>query len=172
MKHWLLTALWLCSGMALHAQEMSDVEGAMHSQAVIMANAYEKGNYDLLLNYTYPPIITAAGGREVLRSMVAQLMQEMAAQGYILDSVRIGIPGKIYAAGTEWHSIIPQFVYMTTPEGKLFSESALLAITQNKGARWYYLDTKQLTPQLKAALFPDFNPDLIIPEPKQSVITK
>lgn len=170
MRNWVIVSSLLLCSVSLHAQEMSDVEGAMHSQAVVMADAYEQGNYDLLLNYTYPAIIAAAGGRDVLRSMIAQLMQDMAAQGYILDSVRIGMPGKIYTAGEEWHALIPQFIYMTTPEGKLSSETSLLAITQDKGTRWYFLDTKQLTPALKKALFPQFNEDLIIPEPKQAVI--
>lgn len=149
--------------------DLSDTQGAIRSQAEVMAQAFEDANYELLLNYTYPPIIVAAGGREVLQEMIAQMMEDIAKQGYIVDSVRIGDPGQIYAAGDEWHAIIPERIYMTTPEGKLFSETPLLAISQDKGARWYYLDTNQLTPELKESFFPQFNEDLKIPAPKQTL---
>lgn len=152
--------------------ELSDTQGAIRSQAAIMVQAYENGQYDLLLNYTYPQVIAMSGGREVLQDMIAQMMANLSASGVHIDSIRVGDPGQIYAAGTEWHAIIPQQMTMSTADSAFISETYLLAISQDKGARWYFIDTTQLTPEILHTLFPNYNTDLIIPEPKQTAIRK
>lgn len=140
------------------------------TQAELMVNAFIKEDYDVLLDYTYPKIFEIAGGREIMKELVVQMLGEMKAQGMTVDSAKVGEPGEIYTAGNELHAVIPQFIYMSLPDGKLSSESSLLAISMDNGANWYFLDVKQLTPELKALFFPDFNNALIVPEPKEPVI--
>ena len=159
--------LFLSFGVHTRAQTdaLSDMEGLIQSQAAVMTSAFEERRFDLLLDYTYPMIITVAGGRDVLLQALTGMMLSMDSAGVRIDSVRVGTPGKIYATGNEWHAIIPQYVYMTEPgDLRTKTTSYLLAITNNQGGRWYYMDTRQLTPELKAAFFPQFNNDLIIPE--------
>ncbi len=135
-----------------------------------MVTAFMNEQYDLLLDYTYPKIFEIAGGRDVMKELIVQMLGELKTQGVIIDSAKVGEPGEIYTAGNELHAVISQYIYMTIPGGKLSSESSLLAISTDKGSRWYYIDIKQLTPELKAEFFPDFNEALIVPEPKDPVI--
>ena len=98
--------------------------------------------------------------------MVKQMMDGMKADGVFVDSATVGEPGAIFEAGSELHSTITQTVYMKYTGGRMISESTLLAVSTDAGLNWYFLDIKQLTPEMKTQFFPDFNPELIIPEPK------
>ena len=136
------------------------------SQAEKMVTAFKDENYNSLLDYTYPKILEIAGGKEVLESIVKQMMDDMKADGVFVDSATVGEPGAVFEAGTELHSTITQTVYMKYTGGRMISESTLLAVSMDAGSNWYFLDIKQLTPAMKTQFFPEFNPELIIPEPK------
>lgn len=136
------------------------------SQAEKMVTAFKDENYNSLLDYTYPKILEIAGGKVVLESMVKQMMDDMKADGVFVDSAKVGEPGAIFQAGSELHSTITQTVYMKYTGGRMISESTLLAVSMDAGLNWYFLDIKQLTPAMKTQFFPEFNSDLVIPEPK------
>ena len=171
MKTGIIVFFFFIIGHSAYSQIDPELKGNVRSQAEMMVNAFVNENYALLLDYTYPKILTIAGGRDVLMDMVVQMMSDLKASGVTVDSAKVGEPGEIYKAGTELHALITQYIYMKIPGGRMVSESALLAVSADNGSRWYFLDIKQLTPELKQEFFPDFNKDLIIPEPKAPVIT-
>lgn len=148
------------------SQSQVVMQQTIKEQATSMLEAFESHNYDKLLDFTYPKIFELSGGKPTMLEIIQQSMQELELAGYIVDSANIGEPGPIYNAGTELHAIISQFVYMTIPGGSMMNESPLLAVSDNNGVSWYFLDTKQLDGKLKAYFFPNFNEDLKIPEPK------
>ena len=155
--------LFILSGLSASAQ---DISNNIKSQAEKMVTVFKDENYSSLLDYTYPKILEIAGGKEVLESMVKQMMDDMKADGVFVDSATVGEPGAVFEAGTELHSTITQTVYMKYTGGRMISESTLLAVSMDAGSNWYFLDIKQLTPAMKTQFFPEFNPELIIPEPK------
>ena len=59
------------------------------SQAEKMVTAFKDENYSDLLDYTYPKILEIAGGKEVLESMVKQMMDGMKADGVFVDSATV-----------------------------------------------------------------------------------
>ncbi len=138
-------------------------------QAETMATAFEDKDYSLLLDYTYPKILEIGGGKDMMLQLVKEAIDQINADGYFIDSVTVGQPGDIFEAGNELHALIVQKVYTHYKAGKIISESSLLAVSKNKGLNWYFLDVKQLTPELTKSIFPDFNNNLIIPEAKAPV---
>ena len=163
MKKYFVLILIVFSGLIVSSQ---DISNNIKSQAEKMVTAFKDENYNSLLDYTYPKILEIAGGKVVLESMVKQMMDDMKADGVFVDSAKVGEPGAIFQAGSELHSTITQTVYMKYTGGRMISESTLLAVSMDAGLNWYFLDIKQLTPEMKTQFFPDFNPELIIPEPK------
>ncbi len=161
---------FILSIRSVSAQTDSAMQHTMQEQANNMVYAFVNGDYNRLLDFTYPELISIAGGRDILKDLIASTISDILAQGFTIDSARVGTPGKIYIAGNEIHSTIDQFIYLGFPGGHMTSESALLAVSQDGGKKWYFLDFGQLTPELKASFFPDFNNDLVIPEAKQPVI--
>lgn len=172
MKNWIAICIIILTGFRGYAQtaELSDTQGNILSQGQVMVAAFESGDYDRLLDYTYPAIIAMGGGRDMLLSIISQMMADMKSQGVVVDSARIGMPSQVFPAGDQLHALIPQYIYMSTPDSYITSESTLLAVSDDHGSRWYFLDTKQLTPELKEAFFPDFSSFLVIPPVKDAVV--
>lgn len=173
-KSLLLVIICVCSSLASFAQEddqLSDNQSNAYAQAQIMVGAFEAGDYNRLLDYTYPAILVMGGGRDMLLSIISQMMSDMKAQGVVVDSARVGLPSQVYPAGDELHALIPQYVWMSTSDTYIYSESTLLAVSDDNGSRWYFLDTRQLTPELKDSFFPDYNSFLVIPPVKEVVVT-
>ena len=73
-----------------------DVSVNIKAQAEKMVTAFKDENYSDLLDYTYPKILEIAGGKEVLESMVKQMMDGMKADGVFVDSATVGEPGAIF----------------------------------------------------------------------------
>lgn len=136
-------------------------------QAEMVAGAVVKGDYAILINHTYPKIITMSGGREKMMQMVKTGMEQMKAQGFTFSSATIGSPGKFYKAGTEIHCLVPEMVVLTSNGSRLVNHANLLAITKDGGNMWYFLDINQSTYKIIPKLFPNFNKKLVIPEPTQ-----
>lgn len=149
-----------------NAQSISE---NIKNQAENMATAFEEKDYSLLLDFTYPAVLEMGGGKEMMLQFVKEAIDQMNADGFFIDSVTVGQPGEIFEAGNELHALIVQKVFTHYDGGRLVGESSLLAVSKDKGLHWYFLDVKQLTPELTKQVFPDFNNNLIIPEPKPAV---
>jgi hypothetical protein len=59
---------------------------------------------------------------------------------------------------------------LTTSNGKIVNSAYLLAISKDGGKYWYFLDINRSTYKLIPKLFPNFNKDLVIPEPTPPVM--
>ena len=165
-----LILILLCVQFAAKAQNQVLLQTEITIQAREMVTAFESADYEALLDYTYPKIFEISGGRNVMLQMIQEIMQAMDNSGYRIDSARVGMPGQVYQAGAELHAIISQYVYMSIPGGTMVNESCLLAVSQDGGNKWYFLDTQQLDAKLKPYFFPQFNNELVIPEPKDPVL--
>lgn len=132
-----------------------------------MVQAFGAGNYDKLLDYTYPGIFEVYGDRESFKELIELTMNGFKEQGLKIDSVYVQNPGAEFTAGTQLHSTLTQFLTLTFDGGYVKTESTLLAVSENKGKDWTFIDVQQLLPEIKAILFPDFNEALVFPEVKQ-----
>jgi hypothetical protein len=136
-------------------------------QAAAMANAVVKKDYETVANHTYPKILKAAGGKEKMIQMIKMGMQEMQARGFTLDNATVGSPGKFYKAGKEIHCLVPEMVVIKSNNSRLVNHTNLLAISKDGGNFWYFLDINQSNYKMIPKILPNFNKNLIIPEPSR-----
>jgi hypothetical protein len=139
-------------------------------QAQLVADASLNGNYNVVASHTYPKIIEGIGGKDKMAATVKEAFAIMKAQGISIESATIGSPGKFYKAGTEIHCLVPEKMVLTTSNGKIVNSAYLLAISKDGGKYWYFLDINRSTYKLIPKLFPNFNKDLVIPEPTPPVM--
>ena len=99
-------------------------------------------------------------------SVIANSMQQ---QEIEFISVDMGEPGDIYSTGDNLFSLVPQTIILKIPNGKLKTESYLLALSENNGDTWYFIDTSQLTMDNVKEMLPNYNMDLRIPPKKQPI---
>lgn len=136
-------------------------------QAEAVANAEMKGHYEIAAAHTYPKLVLAIGGKDKMTSTIKQATEMLNSQGITIQSITIGSPGKFYRAGTEIHCLVPERMVLTTGNGRLVNNSYMLAVSKDGGKFWYFLDINRGTYNLIPKLFPNFNKNLVIPEPTQ-----
>jgi hypothetical protein len=137
----------------------------LKKQADIVAKAMVNGDYVTVVEYMHPKVIQSAGGKQKMLQMMNAGMEQMKAQGISIQSATVGEPGKFYKAGTEIHCLIPNNIRIKTPNSSIVTHSNLLAISQDGGKNWTFLDLNKGTIASIPKLFPNFNKDLKIPEP-------
>lgn len=142
------------------------------SQAKLMAAATTKKDFGKVADLTHSIVIELNGGREEMISKTLNLMKQMSESGYYVEGVKIGSPNYTVQEGKETFATISQEVVMRFPAGKIVSKSFLLAISENKGKTWKFVDGQGLSNEgLKKRL--SIPPKLEIPEvEKPRVIRK
>ena len=159
--------LFLAFSLSTKSQDLSLI---IKQQATEMSEATVKGDYSLVIKYTYPKLIEFIGGVEKMKDIMTKGTEQMNAQGMTIEKVIIGEIGKIFVAGDELHCIIPEKITMKLKDGHLLINSNLLAVSKNKGKNWYFVDCNMGKGQL-VQLFPKFNNELIIPEKQTPIKT-
>ncbi|MBD1394441.1 hypothetical protein [Mucilaginibacter glaciei] len=139
---------------------------ALKKQANIVVNAIMASDYNTVVNYTYPKVIEMSGGKQKLVQLLTAGMNQMKAGGMSIKSAAVGEPGKFYKAGSEIHCLVPQSIRVATATSSIVGNSNLLAVSRDGGKNWTFLDLNKNTIQAIPKIFPNFNKDLKIPEPK------
>jgi hypothetical protein len=139
-------------------------------QADVVAKALLNSDFKTVVAHTYPKAVTIGGGKEKLVQMMSSGINQMKAKGFAFEKVTIGQPGKFYKAGTEIHCLVPEQLIMKTSRGRMAASSSLLAISTDGGKNWSFLDMNQGTINSVKQLFPNFNSNLIIPNPAPPVM--
>jgi len=165
MKHLLKTILIALLPVFVYAQDTAVVK----QQAQLIANASVKADYKIIADHTYPKIIESVGGKDKMAATVKQAYDIIKTQGISIEKVSIGSPGKFYKAGTEIHCLVPETTLLNSSNGKMLLNANLLAVSRDGGKFWYFLDINQSTYNIIPKLFPNFNKNLVIPEPTQPV---
>lgn len=134
-----------------------------------MANAMLKKNYSVVIDYTYPKIVEMGGGKPALLQAVKSSYEKMK-ESFTIDEITFGKPQKIYVAGKELHCIVPETITINSDKGKIQATYSLLAVSLDKGNKWFFLETHKFTPEMLKKIFPHFNYNLVIPEKTKPII--
>jgi hypothetical protein len=155
-----------------HAQsgmyKLSPVQlAAVKTQAEATANAIITQNYKVLAKYTYPAIIQMAGGEAKMNATMKKGMEQMKAQGFSFKSLTIGDIKQAKKSGTELFAIVPDVLTMNGNGGTIIARSALIAISDDNGKHWTFVDTAPLQKETITKIIPNYPKDLPIPEKSQ-----
>lgn len=159
MKYYLLVTFLFIS-ITSYSQDKSRIK----QQALLVAAATKAQDYATVLKYTHPSLIKMVGGNDAMMKLLTTTMKDVEAQGIVIDSVILAEPGEFYKSAMEIHCLMPQKVYMKFGTGKMVANGYLLAISNDKGINWTFLNlTEGLNNQTITQLLPDFNQDLKLP---------
>ena len=161
MKLALKMVLLLILPASLFAQDAAVVK----RQANVVAKALLNSDFKTVVDHTYPKAVELGGGKAKLVQMMSAGINQMKAQGFAFEKITIGEPGKFYKAGTQIHCLVPEKLIMKTSKGRMAAGSSLLAVSDDKGKSWSFLDLNKGTISSIKTLFPNFNNNLVIPQP-------
>lgn len=169
MKKLLLALLACTLTVASRAQ---DVAATIRLEAEKCAKALVTGDYAQAAAYTHPRIVAAMGGKDVLIAQISNGRKQVQAEGLDLIEAKIGTPTSPKKIGGWLTSFVPQEVVIKAPDGRVVQESILLAVSEDEGKTWSFIDLSGMTPQLLAKHFPEIAAQITLPQKKKPVFQK
>jgi len=155
----------LCPAFSQNLQTTIKIQGMDMSRALI------KNDFVAFAEFVHPSIIAYTGGREKLKANIDSAASAMKQFGVEFKKILIGNPGPIIDYKNQLQSVVPQTTTMQTVVGELEVETSLIAISMDKGKRWYFIDTNVYKADNLKKVLPDLSPTLQIPPQKQPKFT-
>ena len=136
-------------------------------QAMEMAKAILAKDVEKVVQYLPPKLVEASGGKAkvlTVRDSLNKFMQQFGAE---IKKITIGNPAKVISYKDQLQTTLPQITQIRFMQGTIVIESTLVAISEDKGRHWYFVDTNiYRSGKLKEAL-PGLSPELVIPPMKK-----
>lgn len=151
-------------GVATASETKSVAEIKKHAKSC--AEAQMRLDFDKFIPYMPTKLLGFMGGREGLTKTITEGTEEMKRRGITIDSVTIGTPEEPKTHGITQVALVPQKLVITTPQGRLVTDSHLLAISENGGESWVFVDTASINDEKLGILYPDLKGKVEIPPMK------
>ncbi|MDO6436601.1 hypothetical protein Q4534_04250 [Cyclobacterium sp. 1_MG-2023] len=135
----------------------------------IYAYAQIHGDYEILLDFTYPVLIEKAGGREAMKTILKQIQETKIDKGQRLIKLTFGELIQYSTNTTEVHAIIPVTTTTKVPGGTITAESNLIAVGTEGRDNWYFIETTSINEQNISKILPNWDFKLALPYKKAPV---
>ena len=168
MKKIIGTLLLISFNVLLFAQNQSAV---IKTQAMDMARALLKKDYATFVRYMHPDILKKAGGKDKLIQQMDTANAKAKQFGAEIKKVVIGNPGVVINYKDALQCTLPQTTEMQTAFGSLELETTLIAISNDGGKNWTFIDTSIYNFKEVKESLPHLSPELVIPPAKQPKFT-
>jgi len=172
MRKWLLFAL-VCSGLSCESKNTSVTSSAQKEDsaatrlkqlATELARAVVAGNFEKVVDFTYPKNVETAGGRDKLIASQNKTRQSMIAAGDQLAIDSIDEPGPIVEVKGTLYSYVQITARKTQKKGGFIYKIIFIAVSPDGGNNWNFIDDSAL-PKRDAikSILPDFPDSLGLP---------
>jgi hypothetical protein len=134
------------------------------SQAKQMAIYFKSENYNPYVKFVYPEILNLVGGAENMIQIIEQQMNAIKQSQMQVEDVVIGKPTSIINHNGQLQSSIPQSIIIKTPQNRITSKYNLIAISNDGGKNWTFIDTTGKDIQTMIKTFPSLSSEIELPE--------
>lgn len=149
------------------AQHATKIKAA----AVDMGNALVQKNSPKFIGYMHPVMIELAGGEQQLRLISDSALKVFEQFGGRVSRITYGNPGEVVKHKKMLQSVIPQTISLTSFMGDVELSTSLIAISEDDGGKWKFIDTNLFSLKEIKSSMPDLSPALVIPKSAPPKIT-
>jgi hypothetical protein len=132
-------------------------------QANSMGTAFIDGHYKTFADYTYPLILKSIGGTSKMIEVLNKTTIDMKSKGMTVGSITFDLPSKILRSDKELQSTIAQHTEIRLAHERIVSTSTLIAISNDNGLNWTFIDTSNKDMAILRKLLPNLSPSITIP---------
>ncbi|AWH86693.1 hypothetical protein HYN59_16970 [Flavobacterium album] len=162
----ILLLLCLITGLGARSQGVNGaLDNVILTQADAMGKAFIAKDYAAFVKYSHPTVVQMMGGKAKMAEDTKKSFEEFEAEGVVFVNVTFGPPSKILVVGGEMQCTFNEMIEMRIPGGKLTAFTNVIAISNDNGANWYFIDCSENNAQAMRKLIPSLSPELILPEP-------
>ncbi len=137
---------------------------SLKTQAEEVGKVTIDGNFEKLVDLTYPVIVQKFGGKEKMAAFLSKDSQQMKADGISLLAMEVGQALQIEKVDRQMFALLPIKMTMKTPDGKFLGESALVGISDDDGKSWKFISSIDQT--RFNSVFPKAGEKIKMPEEK------
>jgi hypothetical protein len=166
MKYFSLLLVFILS-LSLSAQ--TDNEN-LNEQLLHLKNAFLEEDFSTVADYTFPKIIEMMGGKEKMVEVTKNTFSKMKSQGFILDEISFKDSSNFFTHNGDLQSTITKVLVMDTPNGKVKTETTMIAISKDEGENWVFFDTSGMQKASVQSFYANMHPDLEIKQSKKETI--
>ena len=148
----------------LTAQPMPTV---IKTQAIEMGKALVNNDLPGFQQFMHPEIIKQVGGPEKMKLMADSAISMFRQFGGSITRISYGNPAVILTHKKELQTTLSQTTFITTAFADIELESTLIAVSQDKGKHWFFIDTQLYGSDKIRLNLPALSPELTIPAPKK-----
>jgi hypothetical protein len=156
----LLISIFILFSINSHSQNRQE---NLIYQAKQMANYFKSEDYKSYVKFVSPELIKMVGGAEKMIILIEQQMSSIKNNQMQLEDIILGKPTSIINHSSQLQSSIPQSMIITTSESRITSKYNLIAISNDEGKNWTFLDTSGKDIQTMRKKFPNLSPDILLP---------
>ena len=138
--------------------------GNLQIQAGKISQAGVNGEFNIVVDYTYPIIVEKLGGRERMISFLQNDFAQMKADGFELVSVEVGQAKQIEEIDGQLFAILPTTMIIKSPQGKARGESSIIGISNDTGINWKFISA--INQERFKKVFPKVAEKIQIPDEK------
>jgi type III secretory pathway component EscV len=136
------------------------------------SRSFISGDYQKMVDLTYPKLVELMGGRAKMISSVEQQMKEMKAQGVEFTSTDVEVPKEVVSTDSQLFAIVPYTLKMKTAEGIITQQSYLLAISNKDSIKWTFIDVTGIDEAQLKILVPSVIGRLTFPKKQPPVFER
>lgn len=157
-KSILVSLLCLATTMAISQTSNDNLNGNLKK----MRQYFLAEDYNNFSNYTYPKVLQMMGGKEKMVKATSASMNQMKNEGFSFIDVSFKDPSSFLKKDGELQCSLTQVLLMDTPKGKIQAEYTLIAVSEDDGKNWTFIDASGKSKETMLNYFPNLSGDIII----------
>ncbi|GAC1446898.1 MAG: hypothetical protein NVSMB56_10000 [Pyrinomonadaceae bacterium] len=143
----------------------------LKTQAEQVGAAFVSEDFGKVVDSTYPRLVEMLGGRAKMISFLEQNKKQWDSEGIKITSFTVDEPKEILRIDKQLFAILPATMKIKVPEGTLVGKSYMIAITDDNGGKWTFVDAnRRSNEEMLRTLFPSAAGKLQIPETKPPIL--
>ncbi|HEX5625986.1 MAG TPA: hypothetical protein VFX48_08210 [Saprospiraceae bacterium] len=125
-----------------------------------MGVALVEGDYDRFADFNHLIMVQSMGGRERLIDLVRATVEGMKKDGTSIEGISLAELHDVARKGRNIQAVITQKVRMVGPAGEKIDLQKMLAVSDDLGESWHFMNITGKTKMQMQTFFPDLNPNL------------
>jgi hypothetical protein len=138
---------------AMHVAAAVEPQERALAGALRLAKATQELDAAKIVNLMLPDVVSAAGGASKMRSILAHKFAQAKSVGMVVDSVTLGLQTAMGKDGGTCYIFFPYITEAHSNAMKVTDEAFYLAISDDSGKTWYYVDGLELNEEIIKTVF-------------------
>lgn len=162
-KHLILFIALLAFGVV--SAQNGELDQMVLARAQEMGKAFIAKDYAAFAKFAHPRVVKIEKGEEAMIKKMVKDFGDLESEGVTFLEVNFGEPSKMITVENELQCVIQQQVVMLVPGGKLTATTSLIALSEDQGKNWYFVDAAGNNVRNMKALIPSLSLDLPVTMP-------